>query len=305
MKLFTYLKGLFHRITRGQIQASCDSVIESLQQHTLPAYVSAEELFKSHRLNSKKAKEMVQEYSKIVGAPKGGQTMIGAIAAVLQNTAQLLAEISNKADTLFSDVESTLGMDFKKATYLRLISAAGFANDYSRSLLSYLYVVETEGVDPQSSLADQLTPAQVAWVEGNFTNFCVVMAVLSKDTSQIAAQINELPDAVVTEQTEETLTHSLGESATDPLGFHRLAIPITIGVKWNPFHLIAQLRADYRVAQYECSKQQLQLLQLHKLNLEKLYVKKPDAALQKQIQALNERIGDLQMGLQEMEKKYG
>lgn len=304
MQLFTYLKGLFHRITRGQIQASCDAVIESLQKHTLPAYKQAIECFKLHKLASKEAKAYIVEFSKTLGAPKGGSSILDSIHDVLENTVALLTEISDKSTTVFSDVESTLGMNFQKAMYLRLISAATFANDYARALLNYMYVVETTQLDQGTNLVDSLTPAERQWVEDNFTNFCVVLSILSNKPKQVFEQIDELPDAIVSDSSEEALVGSAGLKKIDPLGFHRMGLPITIGVKWNPFHLLGTIIADFRVAQYRCAKEELDLLQMRKLNLEKLNAKKPDARLQQQIEIMSARVSKLQFELHEMDKKY-
>lgn len=306
MQLFSYLKGLFHRITRGQIKASCDGVVESLQKHTLPAYVQAADCFKLHKLSSKESKDFGNEFNKVVGSVKGSSSMIESIKDILENTIALLTQIGEKSDTVFSDVESTLGMTFQKATYLRLISAATFANDYARQFLNYVYVAETQNVDAGSgTLQAALSPAERAWVEGNFSNFCLVLAILKNNVQEVFQQVDTIPDAIVSEQSESALAGSLGFKKVDPLGFHGLAAPINVSVKWNPFYLLATIVADYRSAQYKCAKEELDLLQLRKLNLEKLHAKQPDARLQQQIEYLGGRVSGLQFELQEMEKKYG
>jgi hypothetical protein len=304
MQLFDYLKGLFHRITKGQIRASCDAVTESLQKHTLPAYAQASELFHIKKLSSAQAKEMAAEFEKIVGK-HGSHNLVEAISDILNRTVVLLGQIGEKSDVVFSEVESTLGMTFQKAMYLRLISAATFADDYARKLLNYLYVVETAHVDPQGSpLAGALTPAEQSWVEANYRNFCLTLAILEKDPREVMQQIDELPDALVTEHTEQALIGSVGKAKMDPLGFHGFSLPVSISVKWNPFYLIGTMLADFRVAQYKCAKEELELLQMRKLNLEKLYAKQPDARIQQQLEYMSDRVARLNFELQETEAKY-
>lgn len=306
MQLFSYLKGLFHRITKGQIKASCDAVIESLQKHTLPAYVTASDLFKSRKLSSKEVQEFVKEFTKTVGMSRGSHSMVESIKVVLENTVTLMTQISHKSDTIFSDTESTLGMTFQKAMYLRLISAATFADDYARKFLDYVYLCETAHLDPSGSpLRNAMTPAQREWVEANFTNFCLVLAVLSNDSKDVFKEIDELPDAIVSEQSETTLAASIGLKRIDPFGMHGLGLPITVKTSWNPFHLLGMFIADFRAAQYKCAKEELDLLQMRQLNLEKLIAKQPDARLQQQIEYLAERVAKLQYELHETEKKYG
>lgn len=306
MQLFSYLKGLFHRITKGQIKASCDAVIESLQKHTLPAYITASELFKSRKPSSKEAKDFAAAFSKNVGNPRGSQTFIDSIRQILENSVVMLTQIGEKSETLFSDTESTLGMTFQKAMYLRLISAATFMDDYARKFLDYLYVCETAHLDPNGSpLQGSLTPAQREWVEANFDNFCKVLDIMSKDGREVFKQVDELPDAIVSEQAEHTLMGSLGNKRIDPLGMRGLGLPVTIKTSWNPFWTLwGTFNADFRASQYKCAKEELDLLQMRKLNLEKLYAKQGDARLQQQIEYMAERVAKLQFELHEMEKKY-
>jgi hypothetical protein len=306
MQLFNYLKGLFHRITRGQIQASCDAVTDNLQKHTIVGYTQASDLFKTRKLSSPEAKEMISQYTKTVGSLRNGDTLIDGIKTILENTVTLLTQISEKSQTVFSDVESTLGMTFQKAMYLRLISAATFVNDYAPRLLDYLYVVETAHLDPQGSpLENALTGAQREWITANYGNFCIVLSILKNDAAEVIKQVDELPDAVVSEHSEHSLAGASGKQRIDPFGFHGLALPMHVSVKWNPFYLVGQLIADFRTAQYKETKSQLELLQLRKLNLEKIHDKKPDARLQQEIEYLADRVATMQFELSEMENKHG
>lgn len=305
MDLFKYLKGLFHRVTRGQIKSSCDLVVESLQETTLPAYESASQLFRTKKLASKEAVEFFNEFKKRVGTIKGANGLVDSIQVILANTVKLLNMISEKSDTVFSDIESTLGMTYQKAMYLRLISAATFANDYSLKFLNYLYVLETSNLNPQENpVGESLTPAEISNLNGNFNNFLLVLSVLNNNIDDVISSLDELPDAVVSEQSDHVLGGSLGERKIDPFGMRGLVLPVNVGVNYNPFHLLGMIIADFRVAQYKCSKEQVELLQLRKLNLEKLHAKKPDARLQKQIDDLTNRVKHLNYQLDQMKEKY-
>lgn len=305
MQIFNFLKGLFHRINRGQIQSSCVAVVDSIQKHTLPAYAQAAELFKVRKISSKVGLELAAEFKKGVGNVKGAANMPDAIRHILENTVKLLNLIAERADAVFSDVESTLGMTYQKAMYLRLIAAATFADDYSRKFLNYLYIQETGSLTPDdNSVFDDITPAEIQYIQGNFGNYLVVMAIFNNDFNHVLSSVDELPDAVVSEQSDKVLIGSLGIKKVDPLGFNGLALPITVGVKWNPFYLAGMLVADFRAAQYRFAKEELELLELRKLNLEKLYAKKPDARLQQQISHLSDRVSRLNYELNEMKEKY-
>lgn len=305
MQIFNYLKGLFHRITRGQIKSSCDLTIESIQTHTLPAYAQANELFKLRRISSKEGIALAGEFKKRVGTVKGTTGMVDAIEAILENTVKMLGTIVTRSDAVFSDIESTLGMTYQKAMYLRLISAATFANDFSRKFLNYLYVLETANLEAsENHISDALSPAEISYVKDNFANYVLVMTILSNSFVDVLKSIDELPDAVVSEQSDQVLSGSLGAKKVDPFGFRNLSLPITVGVNLNPFYLAGMLIADFRASQYKCSKEELDLLALRKLNLERLYAKKPDARLQQQIDYLGDRVSRLNYELATMKEKY-
>lgn len=304
MKITEYLKRLFHSISRNQITASCDKTIDSIQKHTLPAYVTAAGFFKEHKLSSDESADFITGYKTKVGL-KGGQNIVESIHDVLQRTMGLLQSIGERSDALFADVESTIGMTFQKATYLRLISSASFANDYARQFLNYLYAAETSKLAPSDNpLANTLTPAERKYVEANFDNFCVIMAILAGDQKDVMEAIDDLPDAIVSEKSEQTLLGSLGSRKLDPLGFNNLIAPVTLSVRWNPFYLIGILVADFQVAQYKAADDEVSLLGLRRLNLEKLHAKKPDARLQQEIDYLANRVSKARHTLMTMEQKY-
>ncbi len=298
MKLVDYLKNLYHSITRGQIEASCEAAIDQANKHTLPAYAQAVEFFKLHKLASPEAESLIKLYKTKVGL-RGSASMVESIHGILQRSVALMQAIAERSPSVFSDVESTLGMTFQKATYLRLISSANFAYDYSLLLLNYLYAAETEG-----ALMGTLTPAERKYVEGNFENFAVILSILDGKPQDVLEAADELPDAVVSEQAERMMLGSLGEKRMDPLGFRGLGLPVSIGVNWNPFYLGATIYADFKVAQYKAAKEQVSLIQMRKLNLEMQHKKQPSARLEQEIEYLSGRVSKLNHELFTMEQKY-
>ena len=303
MNIITYIKGLAHRFGKNQVQKSCELVSESLRSHAIPAYAAAAELFKSSKIKSKEGTEFVSTFKKLATYPRSG-TIMDAILETLENSVKVLDFISKKSDTLYADNESNLGLTFQKATYLRVVSAITFTNDFSRKFLNYVYVLETSTVDSDFQIKDSITPAEIKFVEDNFVSFCTCISILQNSIESIQTNVDNLPDAIVSETSESAFESTMGISKIDPLGLRGFTIPITVSAKWNPFYFIGSVFADFQVAAYKAAKEEHELLQLRKLNLEKIYEKKPDARLQKEMEYLSNRISGLNYELSKTEAQY-
>ena len=303
MNILTYIKNLVHHFGKNQVQKSCEIAIDSLKAHTIPAYVSASELFKINKIKNKETLSYVDDYRRLVGL-KNNATIIDSILDGLNKAVEVLEFVSSKSDSLYSEHESNVGLTFQKATYLQLASALTFANDFSRKFLNVVYILETENADKDSSLKDHITPIELSFVQSNFINFCTVMAVLKKDISKIEASVDSLPDAIVSDTSTKAFDSTLGEAKMDPLGFRNFTIPINVSVSWNPFYMFAMMYADFQNASYKAAKEELQLLQLRKVNLEKINEKKPDARIQQEIQYLGTRVSGLNYEVSQLEKRY-
>ena len=301
MFILDYIKKLTHRFGKNQIQKTCLSLEDILRTHTIPAYTSAVELFKTHNF---KAKEVIA-FSKIFNKFANGSSnrFIETILEALQNSTVILNSLYKKSEELYADQEATLGLTFEKISYLRLLGAISFTNDFSRKLLNYIYILETANADESFQLKGALSPAEIATLEASFTNFSIACGILTTPFEEIHNKLSSLPDAIYSESIEKTLQATLGPSKLDPLGFRGFTIPFNISVKWtNPMYWVGIVIADIQVASYKAAKEELELIQLRKLNLEKIYDKKPDPRLQLQIEVITNRVSALNYSIEKLEE---
>ena len=63
--------------------------------------------------------------------------------------------------------------------------------------------------------------------------------------------------------------------------------------------------APFQVKQYTVAKEELDLLQMRMLNLQKQQAGKPDPKLEAQIEHMANRIGTLRYEIEAMEERYG
>ncbi len=301
MFIFDYIKKLTHRFGKNQVQKSCLSLTDILRTHTIPAYTSAVELFKTHSFKAKEVIAFGKTFNKFAGG--SSNRFVETILDALTNSLAILDALYKKSEELYADQEATIGLTFEKISYLRLLGAISFTNDFSRKLLNYIFILETANADESFQLKGSLSPAEIEALEAGFVNFSIACDILNTPFGKIQDKLGELPDAIYSEAIEKTLQATLGPSKIDPLGFRNFTIPIAVSVKWvNPLYWVCVVIADLQVASYKAAKEELELIQLRKLNLEKIYDKKPDPRLQIQIEALESRVAALNYNIEKQEE---
>ncbi len=294
MNLTNYIKGLFKTFKRDSVVDSCTQTGQMIKEHTLPAYEAAAVLFKSNGFKSKEGKDFASIYSKKVDR---NTDMITSVKNILSNTLVLLDHISNVAKNEFSQTEASVVLTYKKSTYLRTISCAEFLSTYSRSLLNYIYSLETDKANGTNITKDSILKIEISYIVDNFLSFCDVCKVLHTDKKDYDRLVSGIPDIVISELTELTLPETLGDKKIDPLMMKN------ISVSWNPFYHIGLAIAAYQVDKYKQAKSQSELLQMRKLNLEKINQNEPDARLQKEIEYLQNRVDGLNYKIQKFEEE--
>jgi hypothetical protein len=297
MKLLDYIKSLMPTFTKNAIIKSCELSSESIKTHTLPAYVSATELFKGVKFKSKEILALQKEYEGSVPAGKNGKGIIGSITDGLENSLLILDALNHDSLVIYSDNEANISLTYLKTMVIKLIESIEFGNTYARRLLNYIYVMETK-VENQDN-DSMLLPAEVKWLEDNFLDFCLCMKVMKYDIKVIRKNLSDLPDASITELTERTFVTTVGVGKMDPFQFRHLS------AKANLFYFFGMMIASNQAAMYKAAKAELELLQLRKLNLQKQYEKSPDAKIEKEISYMQNRVSGLNYDIEKMEVAYG
>ena len=298
MKLSNYVKGLFPSFKRDKIIDSLNATKEMIVKQTIPAYETGADLFKDRSFKSKKLKDFVKLYSSNVQNVTDAKLLF-SILSVLKNSVTLLDYIDNVSKNEFSDVETNVTLTIKKSTFLRTIQAAEFLSTYSRKFLNYVFVLETQEASEHTTVKNTLLDIEVNWIESNFYNFCIACKILTTAKDRFKNDINNIPDAVISDMSDLVLPETVGASKLDPIKMNALT------VSWNPFYLLGMMMAGYQAEKYKTAEAELSLLQMRKLRLEQLYSSKPDPKLEKEINYLQNRVDKLQYKLEEMREDYG
>lgn len=291
MSIFKFLMGQKTMMSKEEVISSISSTTQIIREYTLPAAKTAAQLWTGQKFKSNAAKDIQSSFLRSVK----GKSLFDAMADTMENTLVLLGFIQEYAERIFSNTEANIGLTYSKAMTLRLTQAAEVANVYSRRLINYIYWLESEALGSEVVGPKQ---GEIDWLDSNFDSYCVAMKALQKDKDQLEQSFKQLPDAVVSSNTEMTFTSTLGLNKIDPLGLNQLS------VRWNPFYLIGMLVAEWQVDRYKQAKDELQLLEYRKLQIERLREKGQDAKLDQEIEYLQERITGVHAKLDKMEKTY-
>jgi len=295
MKFLNYIRTLLPTFGKDKVLESCELTRNSIAEHTLPAYETAVTLWKGQKFKSTEVLAFSTAYlRKVNSSPKN---LLESVTKALSNGLVVTQLLSDNIKKLYADNEANVSLTFLKTTLLRMVQSAEYANTYSRRLLNYIYVCETQKEMGISQA--QLTPAEIKWIENGFDDFCVCINILLMDVKQIEKGLNQLPDAVVTDLTEKTFLGTMGEGKLDPFQMRHLS------TKWNPFYLLGMFAAKGQADRYKAAQQELELIQLRKLQLEKLHSKTQDAKLEKEIEYLQDRVSSMNYKLEKMEETYG
>ncbi len=128
-------------------------------------------------------------------------------------------------------------------------------------------------------------------------NFAQAFKIISTSKTKLDKQFSEIPDIVITSDNEDLLMRTQG-SKIDPMSVRFIA-------SWlNPIYYFRMRVAEWQVNRYNAAKEELKIIQLRKLHLERMRSGEADARLEKEISYLEERAQKLNYNIQQMEESH-
>jgi len=275
MKFTAFMQSLLPGFEKDRIVEDIRLTKTELHDTTLPAYKVSEDLFKSWNYKSKEVQEMSVIFKRIVSG--AGKNIIMSVYEGLKNVDDNLDVASELIVKTYSEEVAAGGMTYLKANLLQYVEMSSFVVKYSRKFLIYVYVLESSMFEQNSlELKESLTPKDMQWIDDHFINFCNAFAVVTNQKVKTTKAFSDIPDIVITGDNEDTLvrTHA---AKIDP--FSMRLIPIWL----NPIYHVRMFIAEWQANRYKAAVEELKMLQLRKLHLERLNQGKNDAALEKEI----------------------
>lgn len=267
------------RITRGELTELQD------------AYGEAAKLLKNFKFQSDEVTDKFGHFKRIVGAANPIVFIDDHLKAILQN----LQIAEDQAAAILSGQIAGKGLTFKQATIVQYCDALFLVSKYARKFLNWVYVMETAPLKEGFVLNESLPKSEQDYINDKFLDFCNALLSATGEPKKTLAAIEGIPEIDVASANLSSLKATVGEDKIDPLklGF--------IATKANPIYFVRMIVAEYQVRRYKEMKEELSLLQLRRMNLEKLKAGKQDANLDKQIQFVESRSQKLSYEIAEME----
>jgi len=297
MKAFQYIQSLLPSISKDTVIEDIALTKSILEESVIPAYATATECFKGWKVKSPEVENIFKVISRTVDLGRGN--VINGIYDLLPVVVENLEYISKNAQKILNEEVSASGFSYKRANILQLVEGASFLAKYASKLLVYVFVGETHATGGEESIRQTLTPIEVAWITQNVSYFAKMLAILSNKPNTVQAQLEGIPDIIVNKDNAEVLPSTLGEHKVDPfrMGF----IPVFL----NPIYHIRMSIAEWQADRYNRAKDELELVRLRRVRLEKQAQGNADAHLQKEIDYVERRIQSLDAKIAKMEKDYG
>jgi hypothetical protein len=295
MKIQNYIRSIKGIFTKDELRDNIRNIGKELDTTTVPAYHSALTMFRTWSFKSAEMKAKIQTYGHTANN-KGGNIIV-AISDTLDIASDNLRIIEKFFESTYNEDVAAGGMTFVKVQVQQFIDAVGFVSRYGRKFLQYAVVCETaqyQKSEEAAGVSAYGSPVEIKWIDDNWNTFLLALNCVGTPTNQITKLLSEIPDIVVTDDNVDVLASDVGEKKLDP--FRTGLIPVNL----NPFYLIGMMFAEWQANSYKVALEELKLLQLRKLNLEKLKAGKEDLALQKQIDSLARRIADANYRLSKM-----
>lgn len=299
MRILNYIASLLPTFGKDRVIEDISHTKNEIKEFTAPSYESAVGIFSGWKFKSQQVIDKIDTFNRLVKHPSS-ENMIVNISKSFKNILENLNVVEDLIVKTYGNDIASKSLTYLKAYMLQFIEYSSFVSKYSRKFLIYIYLYETAAVGSEAgSLGESLTPAEIKWLDDNFINFCTCFIAVSGQPQNVIKVINNIPDVFITEDNADTLKQTVGDSKLDPLHFGNV-MNLNNPTVFRLRAFVAEMQAD----RYKAAKEEYRLLQLRKLNLEKLSQGKPDAGVQKEIEYIETRIQNLNYKIQKMEKDY-
>lgn len=299
MRFANYIASLLPSFSKDRVIEDARLTRTEIKEHTAPSYEAAADLMKSWKFKSPQMEKPLGIFDRMVKS-SGNDNFVVTIDKGFKVMLENLNHIEDQVSKTYNEEVAGGGLSYLKANLLQFVECIGFVSKFARKFLIYAYICESAMFEESSeSVTTSLSPAEIEWLDANFVSFCTAFNIATNAPSHVERKLSEIPDIAITSENEHTLGSTIGEAKIDP--FQMKLIPIWM----NPIYHVGMFFAEWQSNRYKAAKEEVKLLQLRRLNLQKLSDGKPDAAVQKEIAYMESRIQGINFKIAKMEKSNG
>ena len=305
MKIKDYVTSLRKIFTKSNVISDVKNTREEMEDVTLPAFEGAVKVFQRRKLVSPALINLQTTFENTF--PTNAENIVVTIEKHMAAAIRNLKELEGVVEKTYNNEVTGLGLSYRKANLLQLVEAYSFVSRYARKLLNFAYVCETGALeakaqggatsDDRVAIEKEILPADMDYLKMHIVYFAQLYAVVSglgrhKD---VVKAIEDIPDVEVKNDNAEMMASTMGIDKVDPfrMGF----IPVWL----NPVYHIGIAFAEWQVARFNAAEEELRMLQLRKIKLEKrLDDNKSDAKVEQQLEHMRKRVNELEIKLVKM-----
>lgn len=292
-----FISNLLPTFKRSRVLTDILKTREELLQ-LQPIYKEAAIIFSNWKYKSEEVKSKNEVFKSKVGGRDSDNPIVHmsrSIPTMLDN----LDQVGKLAEEYLSDTVVSSSLTYKQTVLLRYIDGAFLVAKYMRMYVLLVTTYESAqyketSIDPNESFVE----ADRKWMTKVTTDFCNAYLALTGESGKTVQKIREIPDIEVG-KSSANLVMSTQSTRVDPLNLRFIA------TNANPAYFFKMMMAEWEHKRHLANKNEVALLELRLLQMQKLQKGQPDARLEQQIKYLENRIQKLHAEIEEVERQYG
>lgn len=286
-------------IDKKELSRSLDNSLKETKDTVMKTIKEGSDFFNTKNLKNPISKSKTDQFFRINKNLKSD----GIFDAFVKREDDLEVNMSFVSELMkkeFSDKIAKDSLDFRQVNILKIIDLLEFFNRYSLALLTYFYVLEAAvELKHDRYVQEAMTKNQQKFIDDNWLSFCNVCSVLFTDKNDFVKKLEKVTKVEVLNENESVLRETLGVNEISPFvnGF--------IATRWNPIIWVRRIIADWQVSRYKALEDNVRLLEIRRLHLEKLRRGEQDPVLEKSIKEVEDMLTIQQYKLDKLTKAYG
>jgi hypothetical protein len=292
---------LLPNIKRSEVSEDLRLLIEDIRDRTLPIYKTSLDHFAEVGFSDKEVKDFDSVFGNSVIKMMGRDsirirgTYVEGVHDILLNASNILDKVQKDVENVFDKNIVREGLDYRKTSYLNLISICNFINKYSNKLLYWTF--DKEQSSKGSLIESPLNKAEMKWMLENRQAFFKACLICSYEVDKIAGLLKNIPIIQVIGEDALVVEQNLGKGVVDPFGSAAFGLNVI-----NPIYSVRMMIAGYQVKKYKLRKEEVKSLQYRLLLLKELENEEKDPELEQEIEFVESRIEKLKYKLAKMEE---
>ena len=281
MNIVNFVKELLPSITRGDVIDDLEKSQVILKQHVIPSYNDAKQVYQHNKFQSDAVKELSSQWRGQVN--KRSNNLILGIVEMLPKLEKAI-DFGIDQFTDHYDGKSA-NLNYRRAAMLRYAEMCSFCVNYSWRLLNFIYIAETQELDPENltSVRETITTPEAQYVVDMFSPFLIAVSALNTNSQkEVEDYFAKLPDAIVSEQSYRNAAVTGSNVDTLKMDF--------LPPRLNPIYYIRMAYADWQTNRYHAAEKAAALLKVRLAQLEQLRERKADAYISKEIKILSDEL---------------